>query len=189
MNQHQSPAASFAERYTPMQIELNERHKERQRRLRWIVPPARVAFVPKVAEVARPPAEVAQPPVPKDIVPVYDPLTPQFAAAHKILEGMGIEGSATVKDIQRIVAGRYGVTMMDINGARRGADVILPRMIAVYLARELTGKSLPEIGRRFGGRDHTTILHSVMKIMKRIESDVQFAAEIDDLRREIPGAA
>lgn len=71
----------------------------------------------------------------------------------------------TIRDIQRAVCGRFaGVSVNDINSPRRSPDVILPRQIAMYLARELTMKSFPTIARAFGDRDHSTIMYGVRKI-------------------------
>ena len=69
-----------------------------------------------------------------------------------------------IEDIQRAVARHYNVSRADMLSSRRTANVVRPRQIAMYLAKTLTLRSLPEIGRRFGGRDHTTVLHAVRKI-------------------------
>ena len=69
-----------------------------------------------------------------------------------------------IEDIQRIVARQYNVSRADLLSSRRTANVVRPRQVAMYLAKILTLRSLPEIGRRFGGRDHTTVLHAVRKI-------------------------
>ncbi len=69
-----------------------------------------------------------------------------------------------IEDIQKLVATHYNVSRADILSSRRTATVVLPRQIAMYLSKSLTLRSLPEIGRRFGGRDHTTVLHAVRKI-------------------------
>ena len=69
-----------------------------------------------------------------------------------------------IEDIQRLVATHYNVSRTDILSTRRTANVVRPRQIAMYLSKVLTLRSLPEIGRRFGGRDHTTVLHAVRKI-------------------------
>ena len=66
-----------------------------------------------------------------------------------------------IEDIQRIVARQYNVSRADLLSSRRTANVVRPRQVAMYLAKTLTLRSLPEIGRRFGGRDHTTVLHAV----------------------------
>ena len=88
-----------------------------------------------------------------------------------------------IEDIQRLVANHYNVSRADILSSRRTATVVRPRQIAMYLAKSLTLRSLPEIGRRFGGRDHTTVLHAVRKIEGMVTTDQELAGEIDHLRR------
>jgi chromosomal replication initiator protein len=88
-----------------------------------------------------------------------------------------------IEDIQRVVARHYNVSRADILSARRTATVVRPRQIAMYLAKVLTLRSLPEIGRRFGGRDHTTVLHAVRKIDALIGNDRALADDVDLLKR------
>jgi chromosomal replication initiator protein len=88
-----------------------------------------------------------------------------------------------IEDIQRIVARHYNVSRADILSARRTATVVRPRQIAMYLSKVLTLRSLPEIGRRFGGRDHTTVLHAVRKIDGLLHSDNALAEDVDLLKR------
>jgi chromosomal replication initiator protein len=88
-----------------------------------------------------------------------------------------------IEDIQRLVANHYNVSKSDILSSRRTATVVRPRQIAMYLSKALTLRSLPEIGRRFGGRDHTTVLHAVRKIEGLTGQDVALAGEIDLLKR------
>jgi chromosomal replication initiator protein len=88
-----------------------------------------------------------------------------------------------VEDILRIVAKHYGVSRADLLSSRRTANVVRPRQIAMYLAKTLTLRSLPEIGRRFGGRDHTTVLHAVRKIEGLVQGDKGLAEEIEGLKR------
>lgn len=88
-----------------------------------------------------------------------------------------------VDDILRIVAKHYNVTRADILSQRRTANVVKPRQVAMYLAKTLTLRSLPEIGRRFGGRDHTTVLHAVRKIEGLVGSDRTLADEVETLKR------
>jgi chromosomal replication initiator protein len=88
-----------------------------------------------------------------------------------------------IEDIQRLVASHYNVSKSDILSSRRTATVVRPRQIAMYLSKSLTLRSLPEIGRRFGGRDHTTVLHAVRKIESLTGQDVTLAGEIDLLKR------
>ena len=88
-----------------------------------------------------------------------------------------------IEDIQRIVARQYNVSRADLLSSRRTANVVRPRQIAMYLAKTLTLRSLPEIGRRFGGRDHTTVLHAVRKIEGLVGNDTVLAEEIELLKR------
>ncbi len=88
-----------------------------------------------------------------------------------------------IEDIQKLVASHYNVSRADILSARRTATVVRPRQIAMYLSKSLTLRSLPEIGRRFGGRDHTTVLHAVRKIEALCGKEVTLAEEVELLKR------
>jgi chromosomal replication initiator protein len=90
-----------------------------------------------------------------------------------------------IEDIQRVVARQYNVSRADLLSSRRTANVVRPRQVAMYLAKTLTLRSLPEIGRRFGGRDHTTVLHAVRKIENLVNRDVSLAEEIELLKRQL----
>lgn len=93
------------------------------------------------------------------------------------------ERRVTVEEIQRKVADHFSIRLADLVGPRRVRSVARPRQIAMYLSKQLTDRSLPDIGRRFGGRDHTTIMHGVRKIEELRASDAQLAEDIDLLRR------
>jgi chromosomal replication initiator protein len=88
-----------------------------------------------------------------------------------------------IEDIQKLVATHYNVSRADILSSRRTATVVRPRQIAMYLSKVLTLRSLPEIGRRFGGRDHTTVLHAVRKIEGLAGKDGSLSEEIELLKR------
>lgn len=90
-----------------------------------------------------------------------------------------------IEDIQRVVARQYNVSRSDLLSSRRTANVVRPRQVAMYLAKTLTLRSLPEIGRRFGGRDHTTVLHAVRKIENLVGNDMALAEEIEILKRQL----
>jgi chromosomal replication initiator protein len=90
-----------------------------------------------------------------------------------------------IEEIQRIVARHYNVSRGDLLSSRRTANVVRPRQVAMYLAKTLTLRSLPEIGRRFGGRDHTTVLHAVRKIENLVGNDAALAEEIESLKRQL----
>ncbi|MBM3562324.1 MAG: chromosomal replication initiator protein DnaA [Alphaproteobacteria bacterium] len=88
-----------------------------------------------------------------------------------------------IDDIQKLVASHYNISRADILSSRRTANVVRPRQIAMYLSKVLTLRSLPEIGRRFGGRDHTTVLHAVRKIEELAAKDKGLAEVIELLKR------
>lgn len=90
-----------------------------------------------------------------------------------------------IEDIQRVVARQYNVSRSDLLSSRRTANVVRPRQVAMYLSKVLTLRSLPEIGRRFGGRDHTTVLHAVRKIEALVGKDNSLADEVELLKRQL----
>ena len=96
-----------------------------------------------------------------------------------------VERRVRIEDILKFVSRHYNVTRTDILSARRTKTIVRPRQIAMYLAKTMTPRSLPEIGRRFGGRDHTTVLHAVRKIEGERSKDETFSNELDLIRRMI----
>jgi chromosomal replication initiator protein len=88
-----------------------------------------------------------------------------------------------IEDIQRVVSKHYNVSKQDLLSSRRTRSIVWPRQIAMYLSKSLTPRSLPEIGRRFGGRDHTTVLHAVRKVEDCLTNDQALAQEIEVLKR------
>ncbi len=93
------------------------------------------------------------------------------------------ERRVTVEEIQRKVAEYFNIRLSDMLGPKRTRTIARPRQVAMFLSKELTSRSLPEIGRRFGGRDHTTILHGVRKVEEMRASDSQLNEDIELLRR------
>jgi len=89
----------------------------------------------------------------------------------------------TVEEIQRKVAEHYNVRLADMIGPKRLRTIARPRQVAMYLAKTMTQRSLPEIGRRFGGRDHTTIMHGIRKIEELMVADNQLADDVQLLKR------
>ncbi len=89
----------------------------------------------------------------------------------------------TIDEIQKKVAEHYNIKIADMHSARRSRSVARPRQVAMYLAKQLTARSLPEIGRKFGGRDHTTVMHAVRKIDELCAGDRSFAEDVELLRR------
>jgi chromosomal replication initiator protein len=89
----------------------------------------------------------------------------------------------TIDEIQRRVCEHYKIRATDMASPRRARNIARPRQVAMYLAKLLTSRSLPEIGRRFGNRDHTTVMHAVARIGELMERDPVFAEEVDLLRQ------
>jgi len=89
----------------------------------------------------------------------------------------------TIDEIQKRVAEHYNIRLGDMHSARRARAVARPRQVAMYLCKQLTPRSLPEIGRKFGGRDHTTVIHAVRKIEELREKDRALAEDVELLRR------
>jgi chromosomal replication initiator protein len=90
-----------------------------------------------------------------------------------------------IDDILRIVSRHFAVSKQDILSQRRHRSVVRPRQIGMYLAKHLTSRSLPEIGRRFGDRDHTTVLHAIRKIDKEVGENPRLKDELDELKRQL----
>lgn len=88
-----------------------------------------------------------------------------------------------IEDIQRVTSLHFNVSRQDLVSARRTRAIVRPRQIAMYLSKTLTPRSLPEIGRRFGNRDHTTVLHAVRKVEEILTNDKQMAEDIETLKR------
>jgi chromosomal replication initiator protein len=92
-----------------------------------------------------------------------------------------------IDDIQRKVAEHFNIRLADMASPRRSRAVARPRQVAMYLCKKLTQRSLPEIGRKFGGRDHTTVIHAVRKVEELMGSDVSFAEDVELLQRMLEG--
>lgn len=94
--------------------------------------------------------------------------------------------SVTVHKIQKAVIKEYRtLTMVDMRSSRRDKNTVRPRQIAMYLAKKMTGKSLPGIGRDFGGRDHTTVCHAIKTIGNMMNQDPEFAARVEAIKARI----
>ena len=91
----------------------------------------------------------------------------------------------SIAEIQRHVAEYFNVRLSDLLSARRARAVARPRQVAMYLSKQLTSRSLPEIGRKFGGRDHTTVMHAVRRIEELRETDSSLDQDIENLRRTL----
>ena len=89
----------------------------------------------------------------------------------------------TIEEIQKRVAEHYNIRLTDMSSARRARAVARPRQVAMYLAKQLTSRSLPEIGRKFGNRDHTTVMHACSRVAELMQRDAAFAEDVELLRR------
>ncbi len=97
------------------------------------------------------------------------------------------ERRVTIEEIQKRVATHFNIRVSDMHSARRARSVARPRQVAMYLSKQLTSRSLPEIGRKFGGRDHTTVMHAVKKVEELREQDSSFNEDVELLRRMLEG--
>lgn len=106
-------------------------------------------------------------------------------ATHEVLHDLlkAHERRVTIEEIQRRVAGHYGMRLTDMHSPRRSRAIARPRQVAMYLAKQLTTRSLPEIGRKFGNRDHTTVMHAVSRVNELMDRDGDFAEDVALLRR------
>jgi chromosomal replication initiator protein len=89
----------------------------------------------------------------------------------------------TIDEIQKRVADHYNLRISDMGSARRARAVARPRQVAMYLAKQLTSRSLPEIGKKFGNRDHTTVMHAVTRVTELMGTDAGFAEDVELLRK------
>ena len=107
--------------------------------------------------------------------------------AQKVLQDLlkSSNKKITIEEIQKKVADHYNIRLTDMHSPRRSRSVARPRQIAMYLAKFITSRSLPEIGRKFGGRDHTTVMHAVKKIEELKQEDTSFNEDIELLKRLI----
>ncbi|WP_342711529.1 helix-turn-helix domain-containing protein [Bradyrhizobium sp. B124] len=135
------------------------------------------------------PAPIHAAPIAADVLLNFPPMKePWFS-----IEGATLVKPLTIRDIQIAVCDRVGMTLAEFLGERRNAPLVHARQVAMYLAKVLTGRSTPEIGRRFGGKDHTTILHAIKKIKRECGDDpsppecfkVETADLVKSLREEL----
>ncbi len=91
------------------------------------------------------------------------------------------------EEIKNVVSSYFSISVEDIEGGKRSQDYTIPRQIAMYLIRELTNLSLPQIGNLFGGRDHTTVLYSIDKIKRELKKDENLKAAVEEIRRMLIG--
>jgi chromosomal replication initiator protein len=91
----------------------------------------------------------------------------------------------SIGEIQKIVAGHFNISVAQLTSASRASHVAWPRQVAIHLARDLTGESLPRIGQAFGGRNHATVMHACKRVSERLKSDQQVVDEIANLSARV----
>jgi len=94
-------------------------------------------------------------------------------------------GTVTIENIQKTVANFFNIKVSDLKSNRKMRFVSLPRQIAMYLSRQLTESSFPEIGSKFGGRDHSTVIHAYNKIEKKIVNDMHLRNSVSSLKKSL----
>jgi hypothetical protein len=165
---------------SPLQLAERIKHRDRMRRIAERAYQAR-EILPAVIEptpmVPEPVDVIAL--VPEDLTPV----PPCAVRVSWFAERIGVDR------IKRAVAKEYNTTCMEIDSDRRTKEIVRPRQVAMYLAKTMTLMSLPQIARRFNGKDHTTILHGVRKIEKLVAVDPELAAKVQIIRDAIMGEA
>ncbi len=110
-----------------------------------------------------------------------------LAMAKEVLKDILVEKNRelSVEEIQKTVAAHFNVKVSDLKSPKRLKALVLPRQVAMYLARQLTSASYPDLGERFGGKDHSTIIHAIKKIEKQLEEDMQLRSTIATLRNAL----
>lgn len=166
---------------TPSQLAEQLAHRQRQRR---------IAIAAQRGQLSEPPAKSGaelieewrerQRAIP---IPVNVEEAPQVSVA--VVDA--IPTFATIAQVQRAVAKFYDIGLNELFSIRRTAQVVRRRQIAMYLCRVVTQRSMPEIARRFGGMDHTTILHAVNKISGLVATDAALASEIGSIKAVLLG--
>lgn len=106
-------------------------------------------------------------------------------AANEVLHDLlrAYDRKITIEEIQKQVSEHYNIRISEMSSVRRARNIARPRQVAMYLAKQLTTRSLPEIGRKFGNRDHTTVMHAVAKVTELMAADADFAEDVDLLKR------
>jgi hypothetical protein len=119
---------------------------------------------------------------------VEEPLSQESVLAPALCPTCGSPvagGRLMITHIQALVAAYYQIPVREMTSSRRNKEVCHPRQVAMYLASELTPKSLPDIGRRFGNRDHTTVIHAIKAVQGRMLVDAEIEADVKALRERL----
>jgi chromosomal replication initiator protein len=107
--------------------------------------------------------------------------------AKEILKNILIEKNKeiSIEEIQKNVAAYFSIKVSDLKSAKRLKALVIPRQIAMYISRQLTSCSYPEIGDKFGGKDHSTIIHAIKKIERQLEEDYQLKITVENLKNSL----
>lgn len=170
---------------TPTQIRLAIAHRERKERIRKAAD--RLARG-KVALSGPEPELPSAPVAPPTAAEVVSRAVERVAEDKKTLGVFAVEPKS-IRGIQAIVCRVMGISYIDLISERRHHEVVRPRMIAMFLCKKFTTRSYPEIGRRFGGRDHTTVMHSWSRIALLMKTDADLVRQVDLLSRIIEESA
>lgn len=170
-------------------VKWNNEHKQRWANIDRLAEQNRWNRKAKAEVLIAPKPESTPGPEPE---PVDDGLVERQTQKHKrpffsIVSAVKVTptGQPTIRTIQRATCDVYGVKMHDLLSARRTANIVRPRQVSMYLAKELTSLSLPRIGRATGDRDHTTVLHAHRKIERLLKSDDVLAARVSLIKESI----
>lgn len=173
----------------PYEREQARRHRERMERLsrapvRLVAPPEPPVAPPVEAPEEKPDGVAIEVTACNGQIVWVRPDEIRAAEA-KLRKALG--GKISIDKIQRAVCSHFDITTLEMQSARRTAHLVRPRQIAMYLCKVMTLRSLPEIARRFGDRDHTTALHAIRKIDAQVASDPETRSLVESLRQEIKG--
>ena len=163
------------------------RTAEEVRRLAKHTRVVRIPFVRPTMPHSRKPEPIIVEPPPK--LTHREILLQAQVACLKVIEKMWVgpraQRAVTVTQIKHEVCRHYGLTITQLMAKRRTRDITRPRQVAMYLAKEFTVASLPAIGRRFGGMDHTTVLHAGRKITELMQSDEKIREDVTAIQRRL----
>lgn len=162
---------------TPSQREAQQRRREAEARIAKAAQAVMEGRAPTAASIAVPQATGSA-----FFAAAWDMLTPALASPDD-----RPRPHWTVQTIIQAVCDHYQVTADDVVSASRTQELVVPRQVAMFLARVLTKRSLPEIGRRFGQRRHTTVLHAVRKISGQMQGDAQLARDVAAITKKLKG--
>ena len=165
---------------TPTQIELHNAHKARLRRIAQ----AAERLDPKTDKALYSALNAGYTALNEISGPVVHEKTPAWFYNPKEGEVAAEKAVAvSIRDVQNAACHHFGISLADLRKVRRLHAVVRPRQIAMYLCRELTVRSLPEIGRMFGGYDHTTVMHAARRIEELVKSDWRLAYDVAHIER------